>query len=71
MLCVCACCLHSGDRRQAVTVEREKTVQRYDNFWRLPATAGSWRVPARNGVLVTSDDGGAGRERSCPHHHPW
>ena len=55
-LCVAACTQALEDK--AVRVEREKTVQRYDNF--LAAASNGKRLASAggNGVLVTSADGG-------------
>ena len=56
VLCLAACSQALEDK--AVKAEREKTVQRYDNF--LAATSNGKRLASAggNGVMVTSADGG-------------
>jgi len=48
-VCAVRGCLHSGEEDKAVTVEREKTVQRYDNFL---AAASNGRQLASAGAMA-------------------
>src|SRR5258706_14306127 len=56
VLCVAACTQALDDK--AVKVEREKTVQRYDNFLAAASNGKCLASAGGNGVLVTSADGG-------------
>src|SRR5260370_24196125 len=56
VLCVAACTQAIEDK--AVRVEREKTVQRYDNFLAAASNGKQLASAGGNGVLVTSTDGG-------------
>src|SRR5260370_36695327 len=55
VLCVAACTQAIEDK--AVRVEREKTVQRYDNFLAAASNGQQLASAGGNCVLVTSTDG--------------
>jgi len=56
VLCVAACTQALDDK--AVRIEREKAVQRYDNFLAVASNGKHLASAGGNGVLVTSADGG-------------